>query len=221
MVHVPCHLSSKRGTVVPRAMDTRTHALPHQTCDGIAHVCREMAEAHPFSALGQAERGLELKRHKARVEMSRELNRRPALTHHPLNHDLQPIPINHARSTHCYFIVGIVSKETGAASVGKWDTKNWDNQTNWLSKLYHRKVKTGVLTFRALAIRRSEARRRAWPFDSQSEIFVDTKLSNFWFYRQNPKVWPFIEKLLSSNLLWYCLLTLWLPEWHLGWCKVS
>ena len=27
-------------------------------------------------------------------------------------------------------IVGIVSKETGAASVGNWNTINWDNQTN-------------------------------------------------------------------------------------------
>ena len=27
-------------------------------------------------------------------------------------------------------IVGIVSKETGAASVGNWNTINWDNPTN-------------------------------------------------------------------------------------------
>ena len=37
--------------------------------------------------------------------------------------------------------VGIVSKQTGAASVGNWSTRNWVNQTSWLSKLYHRKVK--------------------------------------------------------------------------------
>ena len=33
----------------------------------------------------------------------------------------------------------------------------------------------------------------------------DTKFSNFWFYGQNPKVSPFIGKLLSNALL-YCRL---------------
>ena len=32
----------------------------------------------------------------------------------------------------------------------------------------------------------------------------DSKFSNFWFYGQNLKVWPFIGKLLSSTLLWCC-----------------
>ena len=58
-----------------------------------------------------------------------------------------------------------------------------------------------------------------WPFDSQSETLGDTKFSNFWLHVQNPKVWPFIGKLLSSTSLWCCLLTLWLPEWNLGWYK--
>ena len=30
--------------------------------------------------------------------------------------------------------------------------------------------------------------------------------SNFWVCRQNPMVWPFKWKLLSSTFLWYCLL---------------
>ena len=29
------------------------------------------------------------------------------------------------------------------------------------------------------------------PFDSQSETLGDTMFSNFWFFGQNPKVWPF------------------------------
>ena len=39
------------------------------------------------------------------------------------------------------------------------------------------------------------------------------------FDGHNRKVWPFIGKQLSSTLLWCCLLTLWLPEWNLGWWK--
>ena len=49
---------------------------------------------------------------------------------------------------------------------------------------------------------------------------VIQSFSNFWFYGQNPKVWPFTGKLLSSSLLCCCLLTLWLQEWNLGWYKV-
>ena len=55
---------------------------------------------------------------------------------------------------------------------------------------------------------------------SQGETLGDTKFSNFWFHGQKPKAWPFIGKLLSSTLLWCCLLTLWLTEWNLGWYKV-
>ena len=47
--------------------------------------------------------------------------------------------------------VGIVAKETGAASVGNWSTINWNNQTNWWSKLppWGKREKS---TFRALAL---------------------------------------------------------------------
>ena len=38
-------------------------------------------------------------------------------------------------------------------------------------------------------------------FSYVSETLGDTKFSNFCVYGQNPKVWPFIEKLLRSTLL--------------------
>ena len=33
----------------------------------------------------------------------------------------------------------------------------------------------------------------------------DANFSDFLFHEQNPKVWPFIGKLLRSSLLWCCL----------------
>ena len=61
---------------------------------------------------------------------------------------LNPLSPNSDMNQICHHynkgLVGIVSKEIAAASAGNWNTINWDNQTNWLSKLYHRKVKKGV-----------------------------------------------------------------------------
>ena len=45
--------------------------------------------------------------------------------------------------------------------------------------------------------------------------------SNFWVYGRNPMMWPFKWKLVSSALLWYCLLcctgcsNFWARRWNL------